>query len=184
MMKALILLGHGFEEIEAVTPIDILRRAGIEVVTVSVEKDRLVTGGRGIPILADVLLSDGVGYPCDALILPGGPGTGALKVRDDIRALARAYMEGGKTVAAICAAPTILGAAGLLKGRRATSFPGSREEVEAEAETYSEERVVLDGELLTSRGAGTAEEFALGLVAKLLGFEAAEKVRSQIVARR
>ncbi len=183
MIKALILLGRGFEEIEAITPIDILRRAGVEVVTASVEQDRWVTGGRGIPVMADKLLSECGDEDFEALILPGGPGIAALKGREDIQLLARRYMERGKTVAAICAAPTVLGAAGLLGGRRVTSFPATRDEVEALAGEYSENRVVEDRELLTSRGAGTAEEFSLALVAKLLGPEIAEKVRVQIVAR-
>lgn len=183
MKRVLIILHRGFEELEAVAPIDLLRRAGLNVVTAAAQNNRLVEGGRGIRIEADRLLDEVLQEPFDLLVLPGGPGIQALRQDARVLDLVRRTHAAGTPIAAICAAPALLADAGLTETRRVTSFPGVRAEVEPRAGSYSEDRVVVDGPLITSRGAGTSEEFALALIAYLLGPEASDKVRAAIVAR-
>lgn len=176
--RVLCLLADGFEEIEFVTPVDLLRRAGVEVVVAGLA-DRAATGRCGIRIEADVLLDDIDASSFDLLFIPGGPGVGAL--REDGRAarLAADFAKSGKRVAAICAAPLVLKDAGVLAGRRFTAFRSVRGEL---GEGVEEGRVVEDGNLITSRGAGTALDFALALVSTLAGADAAEKVAHEIMA--
>jgi 4-methyl-5(b-hydroxyethyl)-thiazole monophosphate biosynthesis len=194
--RALILLHPGFEEIEAVTPVDLLRRAGVEVVMAALgpktdsEQELWVEGGRAVVFRADARLEELGPTPqrdFDLLILPGGPGVDALRADPGrsavVGALARGFHAEGKWVAAICAAPLLLLDAGLLEGKRVTSFPGAADELRARARAYAEERVVLDGSLVTSRGAGSSEEFSLALVALLAGAAKAEDIRRRIVAR-
>lgn len=183
MKRVLLILHKGFEELEAVAPLDILRRAGLEVVAASAAQDLLVEGGRGVRIRADRSLDECLSGAWDLVVLPGGPGVEALRRDERVLDLVRRTHAAGTPLAAICAAPVILADAGVAGGHRMTSFPGTRPEVEGRAKEYSEERVVVDGKVITSRGAGTAEEFALALVAYLEGSEAAEKVRRSIVAR-
>lgn len=191
--RALLLLHPGFEEIEAVTPADLLRRAGVDVVLASVtsnleapEADALeVTGGRGIVLRADAKLSD-LDAPAetfDMLILPGGPGVDALRKRPEVLELVRAFHARRAWIAAICAAPLVLLDAGVAAPLRLTSFPGAADEMRAGVRAYVEDRVALDGNVVTSRGAGSSEEFALALVALLAGAAEAEDVRRRIVAR-
>lgn len=176
--RVLCLLSDGFEEVEFVTPVDILRRAGAEVVVAGV-RDRVATGRCGIRIEADELLSDVDPRSFDALVIPGGPGVGAL--REDGRAaeLARSFHDAGKPVAAICAAPLVLKDAGVLTGRSFTAFRSVRGDL---GDGVVEARVVEDGNLITSRGAGTALDFALAITRALLGDEAAESVAGEIMA--
>jgi 4-methyl-5(b-hydroxyethyl)-thiazole monophosphate biosynthesis len=172
-MRVLLPLAEGFEEIEAVTIVDVLRRASIEVVTAALATNP-VCGSHGITVLADTRLDDVLGAAFDAVVLPGGmPGSRIL--RDDARVLGvvREADRKNKLVAAVCAAPIVLEAAGVLAGRRATSYPGN----ELPSARYVEERVVVDGQLVTSRGPGTALEFALVLVEKLAGPDAAQSLR-------
>ncbi|MEO6096651.1 MAG: DJ-1 family glyoxalase III [Fibrobacteria bacterium] len=183
MKRVLLILSAGFEELEAVAPIDLLRRAGIEVVTASTGPELPVTGGRGIRIQADRLLDDCREEPFDMVIVPGGPGVPALRKDRRVLDLLWSAHQGGVPIAAICAGPLVLADAGLLCGRTVTSFPGSKAELVGRVKAYSEDRVVEDGPIITSRGAGTSEEFALRLIVRLLGFPAAEAVRSSIVAR-
>jgi 4-methyl-5(b-hydroxyethyl)-thiazole monophosphate biosynthesis len=194
--RALLVLFPGFEEIEAVTPLDLLRRAGVEVVTVAVGsemQERLVTGGRAVVLQADALLTDFGEAPeavFDLLILPGGPGVGALRARPElgrdreaITQVVRRFDAAKKWVAAICAAPLLLHDAGITGNLKVTSFPGEADALRPHVRAYVEERVVLDGHVVTSRGAGTSEEFALALVALLAGAAVAEDLRRRIVAR-
>jgi 4-methyl-5(b-hydroxyethyl)-thiazole monophosphate biosynthesis len=176
--RVLCLLGHGFEEIEAVTPVDLLRRAGADVVVASVTGELEVKGRTGLILRADVALTDVSSQPFDLLLIPGGPGVKAL--RDDGRAagLARAFADAGKPVAAICAAPTILADAGLLAGKRYTCHFSVNEEL---AESLSGREVVEDGDLITSRGAGTALVFGLTLVRRLFGEAKAQEVARAIM---
>lgn len=176
---ALVIFGEGFEEVEAVTPVDLLRRAGIDVTTAGVG-GRLVNGAHGISLSADREFSPQEGAGFDALILPGGPGTRKLKENGDILALVRRYHEGGKLIGAICAAPTILLRAGVLEGRRFTCFPACEEEM-AGAGHLLRDPVVVDGKLITSRGAGTAIPFALALITALRGAGAAEEIARAII---
>lgn len=183
MKRVLLILHAGFEELEAVAPLDLLRRAGAEVVAASPHGELLVKGGRGVFIRADSFLENCLAAEWDMVILPGGPGVESLRKDPRVLDLVRRTHAAGIPLAAICAAPVILADAGVAGGHRMTSFPGSRPEVEGKAKAYSEDRVVVDGKVITSRGAGTAEEFALALVAYLEGPAAAEKVRKSIVAR-
>ena len=183
MKRALLILSEGFEEVEAVAPLDILRRAGVEAVAASLGPGLLVAGGRGIKVQADRLLDDCLGETFDMLILPGGPGVDRLRREARVLDLVRRAHADGVPIAAICAAPVILADAGVAASHVLTSFPGRAAELAPRAKAYVEDRVVVDGRVITSRGAGTAEEFALALVAYLQGPAAAEAVRSQIVAR-
>lgn len=183
MKRVLLILSRGFEELEAVAPLDLMRRAGIQMVSASAGPELLVEGSRGIRIQADRMLGDCLSERFDMVILPGGPGVGELRKDTRVLELVRQAHADGVLLAAICAGPLILADAGILSGRTITSFPGSKKELQGRVKDYSEERVVEDGNIITSRGAGTAEEFALRLVMILLGSKAAENVRSSIVAR-
>jgi len=174
MTTIAVLLADGFEEIEAVTIIDVLRRAELTVHTLGVN-GLDVQGAHGISFKADARLDETTDF--DALVLPGGM-PGAETLRDDIRVLAmvRRHVQEQRTVAAICAAPMALGAAGVLQGRRATCYPGFEEHL-AGAERCTD-KVVIDGPVITSRGPGTAMDFALELVARLASPEKAQELRA------
>jgi len=179
MAKALVFLAEGFEEIEAVTVVDVLRRADVEVDMAALGVRR-VLGAHGLAIEADLLLDDvittnGAKKQYDAMILPGGM-PGARHLRDDarVKTLITQQDQSGRIVAAICAAPIALEAAGVLRGRAATSYPGYA----LESADYHEDRVVTDGHIVTSRGPGTALEFALTLVERLAGVEKVAELRS------
>jgi protein deglycase len=173
-MRVLVPLANGFEEIEAVTIVDVLRRASIEVVTAALgEQD--VRGSHGITLRADARLDEVSREEFDAVVLPGGmPGSKALRDDERLRTILQRAAGARKLVAAICAAPIALEAAGVLAGKRATSYPGN----ELPSAHYVEERVVVDGSLLTSRGPGTALEFSLALVERLKGPDAANTLRA------
>lgn len=171
-MNALVLLADGFEEIEAVTVIDVLRRGGISVTAASIAGST-VRGARGISLVADAEFEKQNLADYEAVVLPGGmPGAASLRDSLPVREALKRFARDGKIVAAICAAPIALEAAGLLAGRRATSYPGH----EIPSAVYEEARVVVDGRLVTSRGPGTAMEFSLKLVELLAGAEAKDKV--------
>jgi 4-methyl-5(b-hydroxyethyl)-thiazole monophosphate biosynthesis len=174
---ALVPLAQGFEEIEAVTIVDVLRRAGVHVTLASLN-GHPVTGAHGIDIATDATLDEVRGRRYDAVVLPGGM-PGASNLRDDPRVIdaVREVVKHGGIAAAICAAPIVLEHAGLLKGRRATAYPGFREELGSAAARVTD-RVVVDGPIVTSSGPGTALEFALTLVEHLAGREAAAKLRT------
>lgn len=174
-------LADGFEEIEALAVVDILRRAGIDTRTVSVAGSRAVRGAHDITVTADLLFQEADYSNCEMIVLPGGmPGTVNLAGHDGLTEQLRSFAESGKWLAAICAAPSIPGSMSLLAGRRATSYPGYENRmIGAE---YSEERVVRDGNFITSRGAGTAIEFALELVAVLKDERAAAAIKEAIIA--
>jgi 4-methyl-5(b-hydroxyethyl)-thiazole monophosphate biosynthesis len=176
--RVLCLLAPGFEEIETIAPIDLLRRAEAEVVVASVNGEKLVAGRCGVTVQADARLADVMDQSFDLLFLPGGPGVKAL--REDGRAaqLARAYAQQTKPVAAICAAPTVLADAGLLAGRRFTAHFSVHDQLPG---VLRDERVVKDGKLLTSRGAGTAVEFGLALVGELFGEGKAKEIAGAIM---
>ena len=184
MPKALMIIAEGFEEIEAVTPIDLLRRAGIEVTSASTESTLQITGGRGIVLTADQMLAECMPQIFDMLVIPGGPGVDALRIRPEILEWVRVFHRTGKALAAICAAPLLLLDAGVLEHHTVTSFPGNAErELLEKAISYSVDRIHVDGNLITARGAGVSEEFSLALIEFLKGREAAEQIRQRIVAR-
>ncbi|MBI1291311.1 DJ-1 family protein [bacterium] len=173
-------MSEGFEEIEAVSVIDILRRAKITVVTAGVQ-GRLPTGSRGVAIACDSLLTDELERSFDAIVLPGGPGTASLVEHEGLRAALRRHAAEGALVAAICAAPWVLHVAGLLAGRKVACFPSVEDRLDGATIVYEE--VVRDGQLITSRGAGTAIPFALALVAELAGEQVAREVGQSIIFR-
>lgn len=169
MPSVLIPLADGFEELEAVAIIDVLRRAGIEV-TVAGLKDGPLTGSRGTRIVPDITLDAVMDRDFDMIVLPGGmPGVKHLKEDARVLALLERFRRQDRYTAAICAAPSILAGIGMLAGKRVTSHPKFKDQVELPGVTYREDSVVVDGKLVTSRGAGTALLFALELVETLLG---------------
>lgn len=179
MSRVLVPLAEGFEEIEAVTVIDLLRRAGVEVRAASLGP-RLVTGSHGITLEADVTLDEARAADYDMIVLPGGmPGADHLKQDARVIALLKEFAEQGRYTAAICAAPGVLAHAGLLAGRAATSFPGFLDEGSAPGIRLRPEPVVTDGKVVTSRGAGTAMDFGLALVELLEG----ATVRAEVEGR-
>lgn len=182
MKKVLIILAEGFEEIEAVTPIDVLRRAEIEV-TVAGVSGKEVTGSHGIKISADISLEEYHGTP-DAVVLPGGmPGAKNLSESRKVSEIVKKLNNEKKIVAAICAAPALaLSPTGILNGKKATCFPGMEENFPSSVR-FSEDRVVGDGNIITSRGAGTAMEFSLKLVEQLVGLEKAKDLKERLLVR-
>lgn len=177
--RILCLLIAGFEEIETIAPVDLLRRAGAEVVIASVNGDKLVAGRCHITVQADAALAEVETQTFDLLFIPGGPGVKALRADGRAAKLARAFADAGKPVAAICAAPLVLADAGLLEGKRFTAHFSTRDEL---PQALAEERVVEDGLLVTSRGAGTAVEFGLALVRRLYGGAAAQEIARAVMA--
>lgn len=160
-----VFLADGFEEIEAVTPIDILRRGGVSVRTCSITKDRCVLGAHGVPFVADTTL-DEIRDGEEVILLPGGmPGTLHLKECKALCDRILAHRKKGGLLAAICAAPTVFGDLGLLENETATCYPAMKEELCCKC--YSEEKVVVSGPFVTSRGAGTAAAFGFRLLALL-----------------
>lgn len=178
MKRVLVPLAEGFEELEAVTIIDILRRAGVEVVIASLSASP-VTGAHGIRLAADKPLAALLEQDFDMIALPGGmPGAEHLKKDPRIADIARRLAAKGRPVAAICAAPMVLAAAGLLDGRRATSYPGFLKD--AAKTSVTDEAVVVDGGVITSRGPGTALDFALQLVETLEGIATRRTIESRL----
>lgn len=174
--RVLIPLADGCEETEAVTIIDLLRRAEIDVVVAGLENGAVVAS-RGVKLLPDMTLDNALSKTYDMVVLPGGAG-GADRLEKDQRVLdlVRSMADAGKYVAAICAAPKVLVTAGLLDQRTATSYPGFIDRNPAQGMKYSEDPVVQDGNIITSRGPGTAMDFALMLIEVLEGAECSRKV--------
>ena len=177
-----VLLGTGFEEVEAITPVDLLRRADIPVLTVGVN-GKTVYGGHNIGIEADITLAEMDMTEMDMIVLPGGLGgvATARKSKKAMDALKFAW-ENGKYVAAICAGPTVLADLGITEGRKATCYPSCEEDM-GNALVDSAAPCVVDGKLITAASAGCAIPFGLALVAALKGEAVAEIVREQIVIR-
>lgn len=176
--RALVPLAAGFEEMEAVIIIDVLRRAEVDVAVAGLAGAGPVLGSRGVTVVAETDLDSALGHgPYDAVVLPGGLG-GTHALRDDDRVVdaVRAQADRGALVAAVCAAPLVLARAGLAEGRDLTSHPSVRDELAGAGARTLADRVVRDGELLTSQGPGTAMEFALAVVRELRGEEVAASV--------
>lgn len=163
MGKTAIFMADGCEEIEGLTVVDVLRRAGITIDMVSIGETCTVTGSHGIKFEADTVFEEADLESYDAAILPGGmPGTLNLGGHEGVNSVICSFAEKGKLVAAICAAPSVLGAAGILKGKRAACHPGFEDKLTGAS--VLEETVVTDGNVITSRGMGTAIDFALAIV--------------------
>ncbi len=178
MAKVLVPLAQGCEELEAVTVVDLLRRAGIEVVTAGLD-EQPVCASRGMVLVPDMTLDSALLQEYDMIVLPGGL-PGADNLRDDDRIIARlqSMSAAGQYTAAICAAPKVLAQAGLLQGKRATSFPGALETDSITGLEYQESPVVMDGKVITSRGPGTAMDFALTLIEQLVGKQRRDEVEA------
>ena len=179
MPTVLAILAEGFEEIEALTPIDLLRRAGIEVTTAALGDGIHVTGRSGVTVHADTTLAALPPGEADCLFLPGGPGTKLLRADPRVRPLVLAHHAAGRWLAAICAAPAVLHDAGLLAGRRYTAHFSVATEL---LHILTQERVVIDGHIITSGGAGTALDFGLMLIERLVSAEKARAVADSICA--
>ena len=179
MPKVLVPLAQGCEEIEAVTVIDILRRAGIEVISAGLDAAP-VRASRGVVLVPDLILDVALQHEFDMIVLPGGqPGTNNLQADSRIIDLLKQMSAQGKYVTAICAAPSVLATAGLLDGKQASCFPGTLDSFTAVKLRKS--AVVTDGKLVTSRGPGTAMDFALTLVELLVGKEKRAEVEAGLV---
>lgn len=179
-MKGYVFFAEGFEEIEAITVVDVLRRAGLEIVMVSITGNREVRGAHQIPVITDELFEYVDHQGADLLILPGGmPGTKNLAAHHKLGDLLKKYHNEGKWVTAICAAPSVLGGLGILQGKKATCYPGFEPQLEGAEIVHTP--VVQDGHIITSRGAGTALEFALKLVEISGGVEKARNLREGLI---
>lgn len=176
-----LFLANGFEEVEALTPLDYLRRAGIDVRAVGVTGE-YVTGAHGIIVKSDLSVKDLRPSDVEGVILPGGmPGTKNLEASAEVNKLLIYTAAHGNPVGAICAAPSIPGKLGLLKGRHATCYPGFEDSLKMAL--VESDKVVVDENFITSRGAGTANEFAFALIAYIKGKDAAEKIAESVIYR-
>lgn len=169
MARVLIPLAQGCEELEAVTLIDLLRRANITVITASLTEQRQIKASRGVQLVADVMLEDIMLDDFDMIVLPGGqPGTDHLNDDPRIHAILKRLVQADKAIAAICAAPLVLASAGLLEGKSATCYPGVLTKNDWSNISVKEDAVVIDGNVLTSKGPGTAIDFALAIIEYLV----------------
>jgi len=165
MKKAIVFLAEGFEEVEALTVVDVLRRGGVEVTTMSITEDPYVDGAHGIEVLADA----------DMLVLPGGmPGASNLRGSAVVCSSVQSFVSAGKLVGAICAAPYVLGELGVLNGKKATCYPGFEDKLHGAA--YTATRVQRDGNIITGNGPSSALPFALALLAAIAGEDTAQQV--------
>lgn len=182
MAKAYVFLAEGFETVEALAVVDILRRAGVETVTVGVSAANEITSAQKITVKADKLLADGEYTDGDIVFLPGGmPGTLNLEADKKVLEIVKKQFESGRIVTAICAAPSILGHLNMLQGKKAVCYPGYEKDLYGAEVT--DERVAEDGNVITSRGMGTAVDLGLALVKRICGSEASEKIAAGIQYR-
>lgn len=180
MKKIGVFLAEGFEEIEGLTVVDILRRAEVEVVTISITGKKEVYGSHKIGVLADALCEEVNFQDLDGIVLPGGmPGTVNLGNHSKVQEVIRAFAEEGRLVAAICAAPSVLGQAGILRGKKAACYPGNENKLEGAEVVYEE--VAEAGNVITSRGMGTAIPFGLALTAYLTDQQKAKELAEAII---
>ena len=184
MAKALVFFAPGLEECEGLLCVDILRRAGVEVTIAAVGGSKTVTSARGITVVADTLTEEVLTDAYDACVLPGGiPGVDNLKADTVVRRIVQDFAAKGKCIAAICAAPTVLADFGVLKGKRATVYPGMDAPLTAAGATYTGEQVTEDGNVITGEALGAAIPFAFALAARLNGQDVADRVAKAIVVR-
>jgi 4-methyl-5(b-hydroxyethyl)-thiazole monophosphate biosynthesis len=177
---AIVLLAEGFEELEAIAPVDVLRRAGVRVILAGVNS-MVVPSSRKIGVQADALLKDVQDLP-DAVILPGGlPGATNLAKSEEVAKFVKKMNAAGKIMAAICAAPAVvLAPLGILDGKKATCYPGCESDFSKKT-IHSKDRVVRDGNIITSQGPGSSLEFALEIARELAGKEMADLVRDKML---
>ncbi len=181
MSQVLVPLAQGCEELEAITITDLLVRAGIEVTTAGLDKQP-VTASRGITIIPDTSIDAVLDKTYDLIVLPGGlPGADHLRDDENIQKLLKNHADKGKYIGAICAAPKAMAAAGLLEGRKATAYPGVLEALGNEQIDVKDSAIEIDGNIVTSRGPGTAMDFALTLIELLEGPAKRDEVNRQLV---
>ncbi len=178
-----VMLGNGFDEIEALAPVDVMRRAGMKVFTVSMTDKRLVRGASGNNIVADMGISDLNPEHIDWLVFPGADKSeDAVNLYESLNDIVKDHWDKGGNIAAICAAPAlILGPLGIIKGVKATGYPFLKEDLERNGGIYSEEPVVIGDRMITSKGPGTTIEFALAIVRKAKGPETEKALREGMV---
>lgn len=182
MKKAVVFLADGCEEVEALTPVDLLRRAGIEVVTVSITGSERVAGSHNIIFQADEVYREGIADTADVVILPGGlKGTQNLGAHAGVTQTVQKFFDSGKYIAAVCAAPSIFGQMGLLKGKNAVCYPSFEDKLIGA--NVCKDEAVIDGNVITSRGMGTAIPFSLAIIEALLDREVSKKIGEQVVFR-
>ena len=173
-----ILLADGFEEIEALTPADIMRRARLDVTTVSIKQDKTVTGSHGIPVIADTVITDVEPEDVTLLMLPGGAGHELLDASNEAHYLINEAVTRKQYIAAICAAPSILGKKMILDGKNATCFPGYEKYLSGA--NVKPDKVVVDGMFITGKGAGAAAEFVFKIVEIIKDKATADNLREQM----
>lgn len=177
MKKVALFLADGFEEMEALTPVDILRRGGLDVLTVSVMESKTVTGAHGVPVVADAHVNDVKADALDVFILPGGmPGATNLDASPALDALLRTHVENGKLTCAICAAPLVLGKRGMLKGKKATCYPSFETYLEGAECTGA--LVQEDGAFILGKGPAAAIPFAFAILERCAGAEKVAEVKN------
>jgi 4-methyl-5(b-hydroxyethyl)-thiazole monophosphate biosynthesis len=182
IMKVYIFLADGFEEIEGLTVVDMLRRADIDITTVSIQDTTAVTGAHRIPVTADVTFDAVKDTKADMLVLPGGmPGTLNLKAHKGVESMILNQVKDGGYIAAICAAPSVFADLGLLEGKTATSYPSFEEVLREKGSNYIYEKVAVDDNIITSRGMGTAIEFSAKLIEVLRDKKTADTILESIV---
>lgn len=182
-MTSFVFLADGFEEIEAITPVDVLRRAGIDVKTVSITDSHRVTGAHGVAIEADLTFKQADFSDCEWLILPGGmPGASNLAAFRPLTDLIKVHNENGRKIAAICAAPAVvLAPLGVLKNRKAICYPGFEGALKDADAIVTPGRAIVDGHIITSNGPSSALEFALAIVAETKGKGVANEVAGSML---
>ena len=182
MKTIFVFLADGFEEVEALAPVDVLRRAGLTVETVSVMEGPVVVGAHGVPVVADSMFGDIALKDAQMLLLPGGmPGASNLDTHEGLDSMIRAFASEGKDLAAICAAPLVFGKRGLLEGRKATCYPGFEEFLKG-AE-YTATLVEQDGNIITGKGPGAAMDFAFAIVEKYVGIEKVKELKQGMMIK-
>ena len=176
MKTIFVFLADGFEEIEALTPVDILRRAGLSVKTVSVMGEQVVAGAHGVPVMADVMFDEVNAEDAEMILLPGGlPGATNLDAHQGLSQMILDFAKEEKPLAAICAAPLVFGNRGLLEGKKATCYPGF--ETYLKGAQYTAALVEKDGNLITGKGPGAAMEFAFAIVEKYCGMDKVNELK-------
>ena len=180
MSKVGVFFGTGYEEIEALAVVDLLRRANVETDMVSVMEEKTVTGAHSIPVVMDKMISEVDFSQLDMIVLPGGmSGTRKLEACEPLMEQVDAFIAAGKAVCAICAAPSILGHRGHLQGKKAIAYPGFEEQLTGAQVVY--EPAVVDGNIITGRGMGCAVEFGLAIVEYLQGKEVRDALSDKII---
>ena len=176
MKTIFVFLADGFEEIEALTPVDILRRAGLSVKTVSVMDEQVVAGAHGVPVMADVMFDEVNAEDAEMILLPGGlPGATNLDAHQGLSQMILDFAKEEKPLAAICAAPLVFGNRGLLEGKKATCYPGF--ETYLKGAQYTAALVEKDGNFITGKGPGAAMEFAFAIVEKYCGMDKVNELK-------